>query len=130
MLNKAYGLRILMTVTGKAGKFDAFQLLLTIGACLGLLSISSLLAEILTWTFTFKKTTQLAQNLLKINSLQQNNIKPEFSNYNVYPNQSNLRNKFHYIDNIDLEDLKSSNSINNTNSTNQMYMSAFPISDE
>ena len=51
---------------GKAGKFNLVQLLLTSGACLGLLSISSLIAEFLMISCCIrkkpKKTLPVIQN--------------------------------------------------------------------
>lgn len=59
---KAYGLRFIIVVTGQAGKFDIIPLLLTVGSGLGLLSISSLIADFYMSTFAknrklFKKAT-------------------------------------------------------------------------
>ena len=47
-LYKAYGIRFIINVLGQAGKFNSVQLMLTCGACLGLLSVSSLIADFLT----------------------------------------------------------------------------------
>ena len=56
-LYKVYGLRFVINIVGIAGKFNSVQLLLTIGACLGLLSISSLIADFLTLScFAIKKS--------------------------------------------------------------------------
>jgi hypothetical protein len=44
-LTKAFGLRFIINVIGKAGQFNAIPLLLAIGSGLGLLSLSSLVAD-------------------------------------------------------------------------------------
>lgn len=44
-LTKAFGLRFIINVVGKAGQFNAIPLLLAIGSGLGLLSLSSLVAD-------------------------------------------------------------------------------------
>jgi hypothetical protein len=43
---KAYGLRILFRADGYGRKFDLSRTLRTIGACIGLLSISIMIAEL------------------------------------------------------------------------------------
>lgn len=45
MLYKAYGLRFIINVSGTAGKFNIIPLMLTIGAGIGLMSISVLVAD-------------------------------------------------------------------------------------
>lgn len=45
MLYKAFGLRFIINVFGTAGKFDIVPLLQTIGAGLGLMSLSVLMAD-------------------------------------------------------------------------------------
>lgn len=44
-LVKAYGLRFIIVVTGKAGRFDFIPLFLTIGAGIGLMAIPTLIAD-------------------------------------------------------------------------------------
>lgn len=44
-LVKAYGLRFIIVVTGKAGRFDFIPLFLTIGAGIGLMVIPTLIAD-------------------------------------------------------------------------------------
>jgi hypothetical protein len=44
-LYKAYGLRFIINVNGKAGQFSVLPFMLTIGAGIGLLSISELIAD-------------------------------------------------------------------------------------
>ncbi len=45
VLYKAYGLRFIINVSGTAGKFSLIPLMLTIGAGIGLMSISVLVAD-------------------------------------------------------------------------------------
>ncbi len=45
ILNKAYGIRIIINVSGTAGKFNIIPLMLTTGAGLGLMSISVIVAD-------------------------------------------------------------------------------------
>jgi len=45
ILVKAYGLRFIISVSGKAGKFNVVPTLLTIGSGLGLLSVATLVAD-------------------------------------------------------------------------------------
>jgi P2X purinoceptor 4 len=54
-LVKAYGLKIIISVDGKAGKFDFIPLLITLGAGLGLLSVATLVADFVLLYFTSKK---------------------------------------------------------------------------
>lgn len=66
-LYKVYGIRFVVNVLGQAGKFNSVQLLLTLGACLGLLSISALIADFLTLScFAIKRISDSPsrQNLL------------------------------------------------------------------
>ncbi|CAF1099834.1 unnamed protein product, partial [Brachionus calyciflorus] len=51
-LIKAYGLRFIIVVTGKAGRFDFIPLLLTIGAGIGLLAIPTLIADFILLNLT------------------------------------------------------------------------------
>jgi P2X purinoceptor 4 len=55
VLTKAYGLRFIINVIGKAGKFNFVPLLLTLGAGIGLLSVATILADIFLITCTKKK---------------------------------------------------------------------------
>lgn len=54
-LYKAYGLRFIINVSGTAGKFNIVPLMLTIGAGIGLMSISVILADCVLLNFTKKK---------------------------------------------------------------------------
>lgn len=54
-LVKAYGLRFVITVSGKAGKFNLIPLLLTVGAGVGLLSVATLVADCFLLNFSSKK---------------------------------------------------------------------------
>lgn len=55
VLYKVYGLRFVINAVGRARKFNLVQLLLTLGACLGLLSISSLIADFVMLSCCVKK---------------------------------------------------------------------------
>ena len=55
VLVKAYGLRFIVVVNGKAGKFNLVPLLITIGSGLGLLTIASIVADIFLLNCTKKK---------------------------------------------------------------------------
>ncbi|XP_013384595.1 P2X purinoceptor 4 isoform X2 [Lingula anatina] len=50
-LYKAYGIRFIITITGKAGKFNIVPMLLNIGAGLGLLTLSTVLSDIVVLYF-------------------------------------------------------------------------------
>lgn len=72
-LYKAYGLRIVFTVTGKAGKFHVIPLMNAIGSGLGVLSLSVVLADCLVKNFSTKKLpvskykkVQTDENILKV----------------------------------------------------------------
>ena len=54
-LIKAYGLRFIIVVTGKAGRFDFIPLLLTVGAGIGLLAIPTLIADFILLNLTKKR---------------------------------------------------------------------------
>lgn len=54
-LYKAFGLRFIISVSGIAGKFSILKLMITIGAGLGLMSISVLVADCVLLNFTQKK---------------------------------------------------------------------------
>ncbi len=64
---KAYGLRFIINVNGVAGKFSILPLMLTIGAGVGLLTISDIVADYFMLNFTrkrkiFQKVKQLDVN--------------------------------------------------------------------
>ena len=42
---KAYGLRFIINVTGKAGKFNIVPLLISVGSGLGLLSVATIVVD-------------------------------------------------------------------------------------
>lgn len=46
-LTKSYGLRFLIVVEGKAGRFSFLPLLLTLGSGLGLLSLASIIIDVI-----------------------------------------------------------------------------------
>ena len=54
-LIKAYGLRFIIVVTGKAGQFDFIPLLLTVGAGIGLLAIPTIIADFILLNLTKKR---------------------------------------------------------------------------
>jgi hypothetical protein len=54
-LYKAYGIRLFISVTGQAGKFNIVPLMTTIGAGLGLMGISVIFADCIMMNFTKKK---------------------------------------------------------------------------
>lgn len=67
ILYKAFGLRFVISVTGVAGKFDVMPLMLTIGAGIGLMSISVIVADCVMLHCTkerhfFKKMKELDLN--------------------------------------------------------------------
>ncbi|CAF3208684.1 unnamed protein product [Rotaria sp. Silwood2] len=47
ILRKAYGLRFIITVNGKAGKFDLIELSLNVGSIVGLLGLATFICDIL-----------------------------------------------------------------------------------
>lgn len=55
ILNKAYGIRFIISVTGTAGKFNLVPLLLTIGSGLGLLTLATLVADFCLLNIATKK---------------------------------------------------------------------------
>jgi len=54
-LYKAYGIRLFISVTGQAGKFNIVPLMTTIGAGIGLMGISVIFADCIMMNFTKKK---------------------------------------------------------------------------
>ncbi len=56
MLTKAYGLRFVITVTGRAGKFSFMTVMLTLGSGLGLLSLASIITDMILLNCTKKKS--------------------------------------------------------------------------
>ena len=54
-LTKAYGLRFLIVVEGKAGRFSFLPLLLTLGSGLGLLSLATIIIDIVLLNVMAKK---------------------------------------------------------------------------
>jgi hypothetical protein len=67
-LYKVYGIRFIINVLGQAGKFSTVQLMLTCGACLGLLSVSSLIADFLTLScFALKRIKSSSSRVKLIN---------------------------------------------------------------
>ena len=68
-LYKAYGLRIIITVTGNAGKFSIIPLMITIGAGFGLMGFSVLIADCILLNFTRKK--KLFQKLKAIDAKEE-----------------------------------------------------------
>ncbi len=54
-LYKAYGIRFIINISGQAGKFSMIPLFLTIGAGIGLMSISGLIADFTLLNCTKKK---------------------------------------------------------------------------
>lgn len=65
-LYKAYGLRIIITVTGRAGKFSILPLMITVGAGFGLMGLSVLIADCILLNFTHKR--KLFQKLKAIDA--------------------------------------------------------------
>ena len=55
VLVKAYGLRFVINVTGKAGKFNLVPLLMALGSGLGLLSVATIVADIFLLYLTSEK---------------------------------------------------------------------------
>lgn len=54
-LTKSYGIRLIITVTGEAGKFSFLPLLLTLGSGLGLLSLATIITDLILLNLTNKK---------------------------------------------------------------------------
>jgi P2X purinoceptor 4 len=54
-LVKAYGLKFIISVSGKAGKFDFVPLIIRLGAGVGILSVAKLVADLILLTCTSKK---------------------------------------------------------------------------
>jgi P2X purinoceptor 4 len=54
-LIKAYGIRFIISVTGQAARFNLMPLLLTLGSGLGLLSLSSIVVDLILLNITEKK---------------------------------------------------------------------------
>ena len=55
LLTKAYGLRFIITVTGQAGKFSFLPVILTLGSGLGLLSLATIITDLILLNMTKKK---------------------------------------------------------------------------
>jgi P2X purinoceptor 4 len=72
MLYKAFGLRFIINVSGTAGKFNILPLMLTIGAGIGLMSISVLIADCVLLHFTKEK--KLFQKMKEIDVKESINI--------------------------------------------------------
>ena len=66
MLYKAFGLRFIISVNGQAGRFSIIPLMITIGAGLGLMSLSVLVADCVLLNFTNKK--KLYQKLKELDA--------------------------------------------------------------
>jgi hypothetical protein len=68
-LYKAYGLRIIITVGGQAGRFSILPLMITIGAGFGLMGFSVIIADCILLNFTEKK--KLFQKLKAIDAKEE-----------------------------------------------------------
>ena len=68
-LIKAYGLKFIIVVTGRAGKFNIVPLLITIGSGIGLLSIATIIADLA--ISTFSKEKQLYNDLIVLDTVKQ-----------------------------------------------------------
>jgi P2X purinoceptor 4 len=55
LLVRAYGLKFIISVDGRAGKFDFVTLLVKLGSGLGLLGLATLLADFVLLYFTSNK---------------------------------------------------------------------------
>jgi hypothetical protein len=62
-LVKAYGINILINVHGRAGRFNIIPLMMTIGSGIGLMSFSTLLAEVAMYSFNYIKPERLSYRL-------------------------------------------------------------------
>lgn len=67
VLYKAFGLRFIINVSGTAGRFDLVPLLLTIGAGLGLMSLSVVVADCVMLHCTKKKKLYQQVKELEVN---------------------------------------------------------------
>ena len=76
-LTKAFGLRFVISVSGKAGKFDAIPLLITIGAGLGLLGVATLIADFILLNFTSKRTVYRQIKQLRYGDEAETETEPE-----------------------------------------------------
>lgn len=73
-LYKAYGIRFIINVSGNAGKFSMIPLFLTIGAGIGLMSISVLIAD-----FTLLHCTKKKKIYAKIKEITPSEDNNEFA---------------------------------------------------
>lgn len=76
ILTKAFGLRFIINVVGKAGKFNLIPLLLTVGSGLGLLTIAAIVTDCFIFNCSdykrkFRDAAQL--HTVKINNAYENN---------------------------------------------------------
>lgn len=55
VLTKAYGLRFVISLSGKAGKFNVIPLFISLGAGLGLLGVATLVADFILLNLTPRK---------------------------------------------------------------------------
>jgi P2X purinoceptor 4 len=73
VLYKAYGLRFIITVTGTAGRFSIVPFMLTIGAGVGLMSMSVLIADCVMLYCTKEKKLFKQMKSLAIDSVSNTN---------------------------------------------------------
>ncbi|CAF0928527.1 unnamed protein product [Brachionus calyciflorus] len=88
ILVKAYGLRFVINVSGKAGKFNFVPLLITIGAGLGLLSVATIVADFFLLYLTSKKN--FYRELKELDSRNKVNLVASTSNMNKNPSFTDL----------------------------------------
>lgn len=73
-LYKAYGLKFIINVSGQAGKFNIVPLMITIGAGLGLMSLSVIVADCVLLHCTKKKRLYQEIKELDINTVIENRV--------------------------------------------------------
>ena len=67
-LTKAYGLRLIVTVNGDAGRFDLFVLTLNIGSMIGVLGLATVICDILALHFSKKSYYYRTQKFQSMHS--------------------------------------------------------------
>lgn len=81
ILYKAFGLRLIITVSGTAGKFNIVPLMITIGTGVGLMSISVLIADCVMLYCTKDKKTFKRMKSMRID--KDEILQPDLSNLEI-----------------------------------------------
>jgi hypothetical protein len=93
-LKKAYGLRLIISVSGKAGKFDFITLTLNTGSLVGIFGLATFFCDIVLLNLT-KKATVYREHVFQRVSASQNNKKHNQNISTIYENP--ISNKEHSI---------------------------------